>query len=67
MDVWQYAKIENIELPNLYFAHEREVIDRNGSLLAVTEFVTPGKMKLFEKKQFVFDNRRCNLHWSCYF
>ena len=41
MDVWQYAKIENIELPNLYFTHEREVIDRNGSLLAVSEFVSP--------------------------
>ena len=40
MDVWQYAKIENIELPNLYFTHEREVIDRNGSLLAVSEFVS---------------------------
>ena len=41
MDVWQYAKIEEIELPNLYFAHEREVLERNGSLLAVSEFVTP--------------------------
>ena len=41
MDVWQYAKIENIELPNLYFTHEREVVDRNGSLLAVSDFVTP--------------------------
>ena len=41
MDVWQYAKIESIELPNLYFTHEREVVDRNGSLLAVSEFVTP--------------------------
>jgi len=41
MDVWQYAKIENIELPNLYFSHSREVVDRNGSLLAVSEFVTP--------------------------
>lgn len=43
MDVWQYAKIENIELPNIYFAHEREVIERNGSLLAVTDFVTPNE------------------------
>jgi len=43
MDVWQYAKIEGIELPNLYFAHEREVLERNGSLLAVSEFVTPGE------------------------
>ena len=41
MDVWQYAKIENIELPNLYFTHEREVIERNGSLLAVSKFVSP--------------------------
>ena len=41
MDVWQYAKIENIELPSLYFSHEREVLDRNGSLLAISEFVTP--------------------------
>ncbi len=41
MDVWQYAKLEEIELPNLYFAHKREVFERNGSLLAVTDFVTP--------------------------
>ena len=41
MDVWQYAKIEEIELPSLYFAHERDVLERNGSLLAVSEFVTP--------------------------
>ena len=41
MDVWQYAKIEKIELPSLYFSHNREVINRNGSLLAVSEFVSP--------------------------
>ena len=41
MDVWQYAKIENIELPSLYFSHNREVVDRNGSLLSVSEFVSP--------------------------
>jgi sulfate adenylyltransferase subunit 2 len=41
MDVWQYAKIENIELPNLYFSHNRKVVERNGSLLAVSEFVSP--------------------------
>ena len=41
MDVWQYTKIENIELPNLYFSHNREVVERNGSLLAVSEFVSP--------------------------
>ncbi len=41
MDVWQYAKIEEIELPSLYFSHAREVINRNESLLAVSEFITP--------------------------
>lgn len=41
MDVWQYCKLENITLPSLYFAHEREVFERNGSLLAVTEFSRP--------------------------
>ncbi len=41
MDVWQYIAIEGIEIPSLYFAHEREVIDRRGTCLAVTEFVTP--------------------------
>ncbi|MEC7801978.1 MAG: sulfate adenylyltransferase subunit CysD [Verrucomicrobiota bacterium] len=54
MDVWQYAKIENIELPNLYFAHEREVIDRNGSLLAVTEFVTPTESETVKKETVRF-------------
>ena len=54
MDVWQYAKIENIELPNLYFAHEREVIDRNGSLLAVTEFVTPAESETVKKETVRF-------------
>ena len=41
MDVWQYAKIKEIDLPSLYFSHQREVVDRNGSLLAVSDFVTP--------------------------
>ena len=41
MDVWQYCKLEDITLPSLYFAHEREVFKRNGSLLAVTEFARP--------------------------
>ncbi|MDA1078078.1 MAG: sulfate adenylyltransferase subunit 2, partial [Verrucomicrobia bacterium] len=41
MDVWQYLKKEEIELPSLYFAHTREIIERNGSLLAVSDFVSP--------------------------
>lgn len=41
MDIWQYIKKENIALPNLYFAHKRNVIERDGVLLAETEFVQP--------------------------
>lgn len=37
MDVWQYILLENIPLPSLYFSHDREVIERNGTLLAVSE------------------------------
>src|SRR5213075_1113750 len=39
MDVWQYIARENITLPEIYFAHEREVVDRGGMLYAVNEFL----------------------------
>ncbi len=39
MDVWQYILLENIPIPNLYFSHEREVIDRDGTILAAGEYV----------------------------
>lgn len=40
MDIWQYIKREQIDLPSLYFSHEREVFLRHGQLLAITDFVT---------------------------
>jgi sulfate adenylyltransferase subunit 2 len=33
MDVWQYIMRENINIPSIYFAHEREVIERDGAFL----------------------------------
>ena len=39
MDVWQYIAAEGVEVPDLYFAHEREVFDRRGTLLAVSDVV----------------------------
>lgn len=39
MDIWQYIKLENIDLPNLYFSHERDCFVRNGVIMAVTEFI----------------------------
>lgn len=39
LDVWQYFALENVPLPNLYFAHEREVFERDGILLANSPFI----------------------------
>ena len=39
LDVWQYVAREQLELPNIYFAHEREVFRRDGMLYAVSPHV----------------------------
>ena len=39
LDVWQYLAEEKVDLPSLYFAHNREVIERDGVLLANSEFI----------------------------
>ena len=41
MDIWMYIRREGIVLPSLYYAHERDVVVRNGVILAVSEFVVP--------------------------
>jgi sulfate adenylyltransferase subunit 2 len=40
LDVWEYIRDEGIELPSIYFAHEREVFERDGMLYAVSDHVT---------------------------
>ncbi|MDB2408170.1 sulfate adenylyltransferase subunit CysD [Crocinitomicaceae bacterium] len=39
MDIWQYIKKENIDLPNLYFSHEREVVRRGDTILANSPYL----------------------------
>jgi sulfate adenylyltransferase subunit 2 len=39
LDVWHYIAREKIALPSIYFAHDREVVDRDGMLYAVHEFL----------------------------
>ena len=39
MDIWQYIKKENIELPSLYFSHQREVVRRGNTILANSPFL----------------------------
>jgi sulfate adenylyltransferase subunit 2 len=41
LDVWQYIAREGIEVPSIYFAHEREVFQRDGMLFAANEFCRP--------------------------
>jgi sulfate adenylyltransferase subunit 2 len=40
LDVWSYIERENLEIPSIYYAHEREVFERDGILLAVNEYLT---------------------------
>ncbi|MBI5908106.1 MAG: sulfate adenylyltransferase subunit CysD [Burkholderiales bacterium] len=42
LDVWQYIEREQIELPSLYYAHPRQVVERKGLLVPVTE-LTPAR------------------------
>jgi sulfate adenylyltransferase subunit 2 len=39
MDIWQYIKAENIELPHLYFSHERDCFIRDGVIMGVCDFI----------------------------
>jgi sulfate adenylyltransferase subunit 2 len=40
MDVWQYIAMENLELPTIYFAHDRDCVQRDGQILAASDFLT---------------------------
>ena len=39
LDVWNYIKREKIELPSIYFSHEREVLEYQEQLIAVSDFI----------------------------
>lgn len=50
MDVWQYIAMENIPIPELYFTHKRVVVDRKGTLLAQSDFITLLPGEAYEEK-----------------
>jgi sulfate adenylyltransferase subunit 2 len=51
LDVWHYIEREGLETPSIYFAHTRTVFERDGILLADSEFVTRGEdEQLFETR-----------------
>ena len=41
MDIWQYICLENLDIPNIYYAHVRPVIIRSGQIVPVSELVQP--------------------------
>jgi sulfate adenylyltransferase subunit 2 len=49
LDIWQYIRRENIALPSIYYAHTRQVIERDGMLLAASEWVTPQGAEVVEE------------------
>jgi len=40
LDIWQYIKAEGIEIPSVYFAHQREVFERDGMLLSLSPYIS---------------------------
>jgi len=53
MDVWQYIAAEDLEIPELYFSHERDVVERDGVYLAKSDYIS-----LVDGEEFVEKNVR---------
>ena len=51
LDVWNYIRREKIDLPSIYFSHEREVLEHEGQLVAVSEFITVEPTDVVLKKR----------------
>jgi sulfate adenylyltransferase subunit 2 len=54
MDIWQYIERENLEIPNIYFAHERDVIQRDSGIMPVSHLVQPQPGETVVKKTVRF-------------
>ncbi len=50
LDVWQYIKLEKLELPSIYFSHQRTVVNRDGTLLAQCPFITLKRNEKWEER-----------------
>jgi sulfate adenylyltransferase subunit 2 len=54
MDIWQYILSENIQIPSLYFAHNRKVIRRSNTWLPVSQFIQVGENEEIINKKIRF-------------
>jgi sulfate adenylyltransferase subunit 2 len=50
LDIWHYIGQEKIEIPSIYFAHERQVIARDGMLLSASDAVQPKGNETIEER-----------------
>ena len=49
IDVWEYIKLEEIDLPSLYFSHKRKCVERDGVILAASKYINLKKEEITEK------------------
>src|SRR3546814_3862508 len=54
LDIWHYIHKEQIEIPSIYFSHEREIIERDGMLLSASDAVQPKGNETIEKRTVRF-------------
>ncbi|MBC2931647.1 sulfate adenylyltransferase subunit CysD [Nocardioides sp. zg-1228] len=54
LDIWHYIHREQIAIPSIYFAHEREVVERDGMLLSIGPEIQPKRGETVEKKMVRF-------------
>ncbi|MEN9700681.1 MAG: hypothetical protein RLZZ301_1879 [Bacteroidota bacterium] len=54
LDIWRYIASENIDLPSLYFAHQRPCIWRSGNWIALTEHIQLQESEVIEDKRVRF-------------
>ncbi len=54
MDVWQYILHENMEIPSLYFSHQRKCIEREGVILAYSDHLNLAEDEKVEERQVRF-------------
>jgi sulfate adenylyltransferase subunit 2 len=54
MDVWQYIALEKLDIPSIYFTHQRRIVNRKGMLLAESEHITLLDGEKYEDRQIRF-------------
>ncbi|MGH3414251.1 MAG: sulfate adenylyltransferase subunit CysD [Marmoricola sp.] len=54
LDIWHYIGRERVDIPSLYYAHKREIIDRDGLLLSASDAVQPKEGEVIEERMVRF-------------